>query len=121
MTVDQGFLNLQNCIILPFGVLLYWVVYRWREYLSDLSRIPNVHPLAPWTSLWMSWMRWQGLEFEAARTGFEKHGPLIRVGPKDIFLASIDDVKNNVYGFGSANLDRPPFQDINMLFGYVGS
>ena len=118
MKFDQAVLNLQNVIsLLLLSVSLYWIVCRCREYLSDLSRIPSAHPLARWTSLWMSWIRWQGLEFEVARVGFEKHGPMIRVGPKDIFLASIDDVTENVYGIGSANMDRPPFQDVHMLFG----
>lgn len=118
MKFDQELLNLQIFVsFLLLGVSLYWIVCRCREYLSDLSRIPSAHPLAPWTSLWMSWIRWQGLEFEAARVGFEKHGPVIRVGPKDIFLASIDDVKANAYGVGSTNIDRPPFQDVHMLFG----
>lgn len=69
------------------------VVYRFLVYpllVSPLAKIPNGHPIAAFSPLWILWIRWTGKENATVYRLHQKHGPLIRLGPAEISVNCVD-------------------------------
>lgn len=86
-------LLLTICIICALAFLIFnSIVYP--KLVSPLSKIPNAHFTARFSSFWIKFQRRGG------RTGikpiFEAHrrnGPVIRVGPNEVSVASLDGLR----------------------------
>ena len=73
----------------------------WRLYialLSSLAKLPNAHPLAPWTKLWLLWLRRTGQEHRTRYQLHQKLGPVIRLGPSEVSVNCIEDGVQIIYG-----------------------
>jgi hypothetical protein len=95
--------------ILPLPLLGVWLslylvvvflIYRYLVYpafLSPLAKIPNAHPIAPYTSLWILRARFQRRENRTLYDAHQRHGPVVRLAPNEISVNSIEGLRV-VYG-----------------------
>ncbi|KIH94192.1 unspecific monooxygenase [Sporothrix brasiliensis 5110] len=60
---------------------------------SPLNQIPNAHWSAPFSSLWILSVRYKDAETETVADAHKKFGPVVRLGPNDVSIDSIDYVK----------------------------
>lgn len=96
------------CIWLLIPTLLSWVLYKYLIfplYISPLSRIPPIHPTSPLSSLWIRYQRRGGrTAFRLLLAAHKKHGPIIRIGPSELSVASLDGLRK-IYlgGFEKSN------------------
>ncbi|KAI9675508.1 MAG: hypothetical protein M1829_003312 [Trizodia sp. TS-e1964] len=77
-------------------------IYKYLLYpalLSPLSRIPNAHPTAPISSLWITWQRLHQHESRAIHAAHLAHGPIVRVGPRELSINDLDSLRT-VYAGG---------------------
>ncbi|KAE8154531.1 cytochrome P450, partial [Aspergillus avenaceus] len=73
-------------------VLLYkYIIYPY--YLSPLSRIPNAHFSAPVSEKWIEKQRNMGKEVLTIYDLHQKHGPVVRLGPNEISVNSLNGLK----------------------------
>lgn len=73
-------------------------------FISPLSRVPNAHPVASFSSLWILWKRYKRQENEAIFNAHEKHGPIVRLGPNEISVNCVNEGLQKIYGGG---FDKP--------------
>lgn len=62
-------------------------------FLSSLSSIPNAHPTSPLSSWWINRQRNNGTEVLAIYALHQKHGPIVRLGPKELSVNSLHGLK----------------------------
>ena len=103
------------CGVLASCFCAYALVIRWT---SPLAAIPNAHWLAPHTSLWIQWQRFQGREFETISPLIQKKGSIIRLGPKELLVSSYADAIRTIYGGGHP---KPSWYNFAIHFGYASS
>jgi len=84
---------------------------------SSLSKIPNAHFLAPYTNLWVIWHKYKGTEHRVRHAAHQKLGPIIRIGPKEISINSIEDGVQPVYG----NFEKGSWYTSLTNYGHVTS
>ena len=74
------------------SLILYKLVIH-PVFLSPLSKIPNAH----WTSsvlpTWIWWKRRMAVESHAIHSAHQKYGPVIRLAPNELSLASLDGLR----------------------------
>ncbi|OQE20142.1 hypothetical protein PENFLA_c017G02529 [Penicillium flavigenum] len=62
-------------------------------FLSPLSSIPNAHCTSPLSSRWIDRKRSTGTEVLAIYALHQKHGPIVRLGPKELSVNSLHGLK----------------------------
>ncbi|KAF7307848.1 Benzoate 4-monooxygenase [Mycena kentingensis (nom. inval.)] len=68
--------------------------------------------LARWTPLWLAWHAWRGRRYAAVHEAHQRHGPIIRIAPNHISIASpAGDALSFVYAQGPAALPKSTFYD----------
>jgi len=96
--------TVQLGLFLPIGYLIYrYFVYP--AFLSSLNKIPNAHPLAPYTGLWILRARFANRENPTLYEAHQKLGPVVRLGPSEISVNCLDGIRV-VYG---RNFDKHSF------------
>ena len=93
--------------------LCHWIVNVY--WLDPMAKLPNAHPLSPVTAFWISWKRWKGEELGAVEHAFKTKGPIVRLGPKDIAVDTIEDGVKVVYG----SLPKPDWYSFWVNLGSV--
>lgn len=86
-------------------------------YFSPLAKIPAAHPLAAVTQLWMNWRRYTGREVKTFYDAFKMYGPVVRVGPNELAVNTIDRGVKTVHGHGFENFDKSQWYDFFMNYG----
>lgn len=84
-------------------VLCFLAIYKFLIYpafLSPLARIPNAHFTCSISPAWILWTRYQRRENKTVLAAHQKYGPVVRLGPNDISVCSIDGGIRTVYGGG---------------------
>lgn len=84
---------------------------------SPLSRIPNAHWSAPFSSLWILHVRYKDVETEVLAEAHKKLGPIVRLGPNDVSIDGIENIKT-VY---TGPFDRTKWYSIFDNYGWVPS
>ncbi|BCS09734.1 hypothetical protein ASPFODRAFT_43984 [Aspergillus luchuensis CBS 106.47] len=70
------------------------IIYLIHEYFSDpLSRIPNAHPLSPYTTKWITHHRNRTTEVKAIYTAHRARGPIIRLSPTELSINSLEGLR----------------------------
>lgn len=101
-------MELQLLPVFGIGALVALVVRQiYLAFFSPLARIPNAHPLAPWTNVWMLWLRYREEVNKTVLAAHAKHGPLIRIGPNELSVNCIDEGVKTIYG--SKQYRKHPF------------
>ncbi|EAW12122.1 cytochrome P450 [Aspergillus clavatus NRRL 1] len=70
-------------------LLLFYKLLLSPYFLSPLSKIPNAHFTAPISSAWINRKRRHGQEVLAIYTLHRKHGPIVRLGPRELSVNSL--------------------------------
>lgn len=68
--------------------------------ISPISRIPNAHPSASISSLWILWIRYQYKENETLHVAHKRLGPVVRLSPNEISVNCVDDGLRTIYPGG---------------------
>ena len=102
--------------ILAAALTLLLAIYKILHlHFSPEPKIPNAHPLAAITSLWVLWLRFTKRENATVLEAFRKHGSVIRLAPNEI---AINDVERGVKTIYSKNFDKPTFYSFYEFYGY---
>jgi cytochrome P450 len=89
-------------LLLPVALLLQVVVSYVR---NPVRKIPAAHPLAPFTSLWISWIRWRKIENATLKDAHERLGPVVCLGPEEISVNCVKGGIRDVYAGGFEKRD----------------
>lgn len=85
------------CALLAAASALYYAVLQ-PLLLCPLRRIPNAHWSAPYSPLWIAWKRFSRCENATVLAAHYDHGPIVRLGPRELSINSMDDGFRIVYG-----------------------
>ncbi|KAM7207327.1 hypothetical protein V8F20_002389 [Naviculisporaceae sp. PSN 640] len=91
---------------LPLGViavslLLAFLVHRYilsPTLFSPLASIPNAHWSSPFSRLWILALRWNRRENKTLHALHQRLGPVIRLGPHEVSINSIEGVRTVYQG-----------------------
>ena len=101
--------------LVAFAVFFLWICSKIVAAISSpLNAIPNAHFTAPFSRLWILWVRATGKEFSACLSAHRRLGPVIRVGPKELSINCIENGVRTVYG---GNWDK---SSMYSMFTYLG-
>lgn len=102
------------CQLTLVAIFLYhFVVYP--NFLSPLVQIPNAHPLAPFTSTWMLWVRYRNKENETILKAHYRHGKIVRLGPREVSVNCVDNGIKTIFGKG---FEKTHFYSVFENYGY---
>jgi hypothetical protein len=62
-------------------------------FFSPLSRIPSAHFTSPLSNGWILWQRYRGRENRSIHDAHRRLGPIVRLGPAELSVNSIDALK----------------------------
>ena len=83
---------LQSAAVVVLGLLAYeYIIYP--GFISPLSKIPNAHFSSPYSSSWIWWRRRSRRQLRTLLAAHRRHGPLVRLGPKELSVASLDGLR----------------------------
>ncbi|KAI1141826.1 cytochrome P450 [Hypoxylon sp. FL0543] len=77
------------------------LVYRYILYpaiFSPLSKIPKAHWSCSISPAWILWARFKSRENRTLHAAHQQHGPIVRVGPNELSVNSIEAVKTIYQG-----------------------
>jgi hypothetical protein len=77
-------------------LFFYYVVYP--AIISPLSKIPSGHPTASFLPIWIWWKRRKGYESRSIFTAHQRHGPVVRLAPNEVSVASLDGLRKIYIG-----------------------
>ncbi|KAI2753712.1 hypothetical protein DTO006G1_8845 [Penicillium roqueforti] len=77
------------------SLISYFIYYHVIKpyFLSPLSSIPNAHFTSPISSVWIDRKRSTSTEVLAIYALHQKHGPIVRLGPKELSVNSLQGLK----------------------------
>ncbi|KAF2862745.1 putative P450 monooxygenase [Piedraia hortae CBS 480.64] len=81
------------------GLAIYHLIV-YPAFLSPLAKAPNAHWSVPFSNLWVLYHRWREDITPVTHTAHQKHGPIVRLGPNDLSVNSVDGGIRTVYGGG---------------------
>ena len=87
-----------HTLVVGVSLVLLWFlkqIYEW--YSSPLSAIPNAHFSVPFSQLWNLSNKWRARENRARLKAHQKLGPIVRIGPQELSIDSMDFVQQ-IYG-----------------------
>ncbi|KAI0888201.1 cytochrome P450 [Annulohypoxylon maeteangense] len=76
-------------------------IYKYIFYpsiISPLSKIPKAHWSCSISPAWILWARFQSRENRTLHAAHQHHGPIVRVGPNELSVNSIEGVKTIYQG-----------------------
>ncbi|PQE06761.1 cytochrome P450 monooxygenase protein [Rutstroemia sp. NJR-2017a BBW] len=104
---------LVTIISIVLSAFLLWLVPKVATAISSpLNAIPNASITAPFSRLWLLWTRATGTEYSTCLAAHRRLGPVIRIGPKEISINSIDDGICTVHG---ANWEKSSMYDVRLV------
>jgi hypothetical protein len=81
---------------------------------SPLARIPSAHWSAPFSPIWILWVRFVHRENRTLHSAHRRLGPVIRVGPNELSINDVDSVRT-VYQGG---FEKPVWYSVFDNYGY---
>ncbi|KAF2267528.1 cytochrome P450 monooxygenase-like protein [Lojkania enalia] len=94
-------LHLSSIPSLPLLIPIFIITHLLLSYLRNpLRKVPAAHPLAHFTSLWISSVRWRAIENATLKDAHERLGPIICLSPTEISVNCIKGGIRDVYAGG---------------------
>ncbi|PQE31157.1 cytochrome P450 monooxygenase protein [Rutstroemia sp. NJR-2017a WRK4] len=107
---------LATIILIVLSACLLWLVPKAAKAISSpLNAIPNASLTAPFSRAWLLWIRATSTEYSTCLAAHRRHGPVIRIGPNEISVNSIDDGVRTIYG---GNWEKSSMYDMFTQFGW---
>jgi len=79
-------------VALLYKLLLYPALF------SPLSRLPQPHWSCSVSSVWILWLRYSGRENHTLHEVHHKYGPIVRIGPAEVSINSVEAVETVYQG-----------------------
>lgn len=89
-------LYLPTALTLITALLYQYVLYP--AAFSPLSRIPNAHWSCSISPAWILWARFKSRENRTLHLAHQLHGPIVRLGPNELSVNSVEAVKTIYQG-----------------------
>ena len=110
-------LSISSVVLLALvGVCIYKFIWL-PGFFSPLAKIPNAHPTAPYSPIWILWARYRERELTTIHEAHEKHGPIVRLGPTELSVNCVDQGIRTIYAGGFEKHDWYP--NIFENYGWV--
>jgi hypothetical protein len=84
-------------LLLPPLLLILHLVHRYLSPLRVLNAIPNAHPTAPFSSLWLLSIRYRKRENRTVWEAHKRLGPVVRLAPDEVSVCTLQSLKT-IYG-----------------------
>jgi hypothetical protein len=68
-------------------------------FISPLARVPNAHWTAPFSNLWILWIRYKARENRTVYAAHKALGPIIRLGPSELSVNDVNGLRS-IYAGG---------------------
>jgi hypothetical protein len=101
-------------LLLPPLLLILHLVHQYLGTRRPLNAIPNAHPTAPFSSLWLLSIRYRKRENRTVWASHKRLGPVVRLAPDEVSVCTLQGLKT-IYGDWGKNAWYEAF--IN--YGYV--
>jgi hypothetical protein len=88
--------------VLGLTLISLIVVYKFIIYpavISPLAGIPNAHWSAPFSNLWILWIRYKSLENRTVYAAHKILGPVVRLGPAELSVNDVNGLRT-IYAGG---------------------
>ncbi|KAH7020933.1 cytochrome P450 [Microdochium trichocladiopsis] len=108
-----AFVQLYTTTACVAAVALLYKLLLYPFFLSPLSRLPQPHWSCSITSAWILWARFSGRENRTLQKLHRKYGPVVRIGPAEVSVNSLEAVKT-VYQGG---FDKHSWYDVFNNYG----
>jgi hypothetical protein len=102
-------------LVLLFALVFYKLII-YPIVISPLSKIPNAHWSAPFSPLWILWVRYRHTENRDVHAAHLKHGAIVRLGPNEVSISTIDGGVKTVFGGG---FEKGDWYSVFDNYGYV--
>ena len=102
-SIMSFFVLLTSILVAILGLCIY-LNFILPVFISPLSKIPNAHFTSS-LPFWIWWKRRTGFESRSIFAAHQKHGPIIRLGPNEVSVASLDGLRQ-IYTGG---FDKDPW------------
>lgn len=86
-----------SCGLLAANLLYLVVTAIHNTLLSPLSKIPDSHLSAPFSSLWIKWLRHQNQLNRFLEAAHDAYGPVVRLGPNELSVNCVQDGFKTIY------------------------
>lgn len=73
-------------------ILFLMIISLYRLFFHPLSRVPGPKTAA-WSNVWLAWHARNGRVRELGKTLHRRYGPVVRVGPNEVWFDSKDAFK----------------------------
>lgn len=103
-------------LIITFLPLLYILYVIYDYFSSPLLKVPNAHPTAPFSRLWILSKTLTHQRNRSIQEAHLKHGPIVRLGPLEVSVNDPALVKA-IYSAGSG-FDKPAWYQIFTNYGF---
>lgn len=84
-------------LLSPLIIFLHFVLVSIR---NPLRKIPAAHPLAHYTSFWISSIRWRSIENATLKDAHARFGPIICLGPNEVSVNCVKGGIREIYAGG---------------------
>jgi hypothetical protein len=88
---------LTGAILLALAVVYRYIIYP--AVISPLARVPNAHWSAPFSNLWILWIRYKSRENRTVYTSHKALGPVVRLGPTELSVNDVNGLRT-IYAGG---------------------
>ncbi|OTA54176.1 cytochrome P450 [Hypoxylon sp. EC38] len=78
--------------VLTYQFILYPAIF------SPLSKVPKAHWSCSISPAWILWARFKSRENRTLHAAHQQHGPIVRIGPNELSVNSVDAVKTIYQG-----------------------
>ncbi|KAI1458082.1 cytochrome P450 [Annulohypoxylon moriforme] len=83
-------------VTLLAGIIYQYVLYP--SIISPLSKIPSAHWSCSISPIWILWARFKSRENRTLHAAHKQHGPVVRIGPTELSVNSIEGIKTIYQG-----------------------
>ena len=80
--------------------LLFYPYIIYPAFVSPLAKIPSAHWTCSFSPLWILYRRWQRQNNKVTYTAHKVHGPIVRLGPKELSVNCVDGGIRTIYTGG---------------------
>jgi len=94
--------SLTQVLLLSPLLLALHILYQYLGRLRTLNAIPNAHPTAAFSPLWLLSIRYRKRENRTVWESHKRLGPVVRLAPSEISVCTLQGVKT-IYGNWAKN------------------
>ena len=90
-----------------FAAFTLFILYKYLIFplwVSPLSKVPSAQFSCAFSPFWILWQRFKEEEVHVIYAAHQKHGPIVRLGPKEVSVNCVDGGLRTVY---AGNFEKP--------------